>query len=501
MSLNDRFELGWLLAWLLVLAAILPARVMATAAGGLLSVHAGTVLKRRLLLGALRMDADEVRHLGVGQLLGRVIESEIVESLALTGAFLGVTALIELVLAGFVLGAGAGGSVHAILLLGSALTASWLGFRYLQRRSGWTEDRLAMTNDLVERMIGHRTRLAQGGNEAENEGEDRELERYLSTSMDMDRLGVGLLVVPPRGWFLVGLIALVPAFVVGNRPAAALAIGVGGVILAARALRNLVEGFERLAGAAIAWERVQPFWRAAARRESVGPHGCSVSARATASIPDPAASPTNPLRNGRPLLDARDVVFCYPGRGEPVLRGVDLQIFCGDRLLLEGSSGGGKSTLAALLAGSRTPESGLLLFDGLDRAALGTEGWRRRVVLAPQFHENHVLIGTLAFNMLMGRHWPPRPADLEVAESLCRALDLGPLLDRMPGGLLQMVGETGWQLSHGEKSRLYIVRALLQGADLIIIDESFAALDPRTLQRTLTSVLAQAPTILVLAHP
>jgi ATP-binding cassette subfamily B protein len=201
------------------------------------------------------------------------------------------------------------------------------------------------------------------------------------------------------------------------------------------------------------------------------------------------------------VLEARDLSFRYPDRGEPVLRGVDLRIGAGDRLLLEGSSGGGKSTLASLLAGSRVPDAGLLLLDGLDRETLGAAGWRRRVVLAPQFHDNHVLIGTFAFNALMGRGWPPRPADLEEAEALCRALDLGPLLDRMPGGMLQMVGETGWQLSHGERSRLYIARALLQGGDLLILDESFAALDPETLRRTMATALANAPTILVIAHP
>jgi ABC-type multidrug transport system fused ATPase/permease subunit len=71
----------------------------------------------------------------------------------------------------------------------------------------------------------------------------------------------------------------------------------------------------------------------------------------------------------------------------------------------------------------------------------------------------------------------------------------------MPAGMQQIVGETGWQLSHGEKSRLYLARALLQQAEVLILDESFAALDPQTLQRTLRFVLEKAPTVLVIAHP
>ena len=75
------------------------------------------------------------------------------------------------------------------------------------------------------------------------------------------------------------------------------------------------------------------------------------------------------------------------------------------------------------------------------------------------------------------------------------------MLDRMPAGLLQMVGETGWQLSHGERSRLYIARALLQRASMIILDESFAALDPETLRQSLQCVLKRAPALMVIAHP
>jgi ATP-binding cassette subfamily B protein len=491
MMLRGRLDPGWLLAWLLVLLTLLPFRLLATAAGGLLAIRAGAFLKRRLLYGALRLGPDEMRHLGVGHLLGRVLESEAIESVALTGGLLGLTAVIELVVAGLVLGAGAGGWSPLVLLLCVAVATLGLGRRYSRRRRRWTEVRLEITNDLVERMLGHRTRLAQEARADWSAGEDQALERYVDAGRSLDRAAVSLQALVPRGWLILGLLALAPAFVAGARSTTALAVGVGGTVLAYRALRSLVEGLDQLLGAAIAWERVRLFWQAAARREPLG------QPRFTAL----SAAGGRPSRNGRPLLEVRDLVFRHRDRPEPVLRGVAARLDAGDRLLLEGPSGGGKSTLAALLAGCREPAAGLLLLDGLDRATLGAEGWRRRVVLAPQFHDNHVVMGTLAFNLLLGRRWPPRPADLEEAESVCRALGLGPLLERMPAGLQQVVGETGWQLSHGEKSRLYLARALLQGADVVILDESFAALDPQTLRQALGFVLEKAPTVVVIAHP
>jgi ABC-type transport system involved in cytochrome bd biosynthesis fused ATPase/permease subunit len=208
-----------------------------------------------------------------------------------------------------------------------------------------------------------------------------------------------------------------------------------------------------------------------------------------------------PTDGALPVLEASDLQFRYRERAEPVLRGCSLRLRQGDRVLLEAPSGGGKSTLVSLLNGLRSPDAGLLLLHGLDQHSWGAHGWTRRVSSAPQFHENHVITESLAFNLLMGRRWPPLAEDVEEAEEICRELGLAPLIERMPSGLLQQVGETGWQLSHGEKSRLFIARALLQGADLVVLDESFAALDPETLRQAFDCAARRAPTLLVVAHP
>jgi ATP-binding cassette subfamily B protein len=502
MALQGRMESGWLLAWALLLIAIVPCRLIVTNLAGGLSLSAGIILKRGLLAGALRLESDTVRREGAGRLLGRVIESEVVETAALQGAFLGVTAIVELLIATLVLAAGAGGWLHVLMLLGAVLVTFLLGLGYLRQRRRWTEQRLDMTDDLVERMLGHRTRLAQESPDRWHVGEDEALEQYLAASAKLDGTGTALQVLVPRGWFLVAILGLMPAFVWGGASPAALAVAVGGILLATRALRQLTEGLEHVTAAVVAWERVRPLMQRATAAEAPGHPRFAVTPAAPV-IPTEQVS-----RNGMaakaarpPVLEARDLVFRYRERGQPALQGVALSVACGDRILLEGPSGGGKSTLAALLSGGRTPSSGLLLLDGLDRNTLGAQAWRRRVVLVPQFHDNHILMGSFAFNVLLGRGWPPQPRDLEDAERVCRALDLGPLLDRMPAGLQQPVGETGWQLSHGEKSRVYIARALLQRPEVLILDESFASLDPQTLRHTLTAVLATAPALVVIAHP
>jgi ABC-type multidrug transport system fused ATPase/permease subunit len=489
-ALAGHLDNGWLLAWALILLTLVPFRVLSTWLQGVLAINGGILFKQRLLFGALRLKPEEIRHKGVGQFLGEVMESEAVESLALSVGFQGLTAAIELIAAEVVLTQGVGRELELILLPVWVALTLLMGARYFRQRRQWTESRLAMTNDLTERMVGHRTRLAQEARPHWHDGEDEDLERYLEMSGKMDRAAARLMAITPRGWLVLGILGLTWAFVASQGSNIGLAIALGGILLAYRALKRLSLGLISFADAIISWQQVAPLFKAAGRPQLQGSPAVAF-----------AATARNDEGADHAVIEAHDLVFRYQQRGEPVLKGCSLTVRRGERLLLEGPSGGGKSTLASLLVGLRVPQSGLLLLRGLDRQTLGEQGWRQRVVSAPQFHENHVLTETFAFNLLMGRRWPPREEDMREASAICRELGLEPLLNKMPAGMLQVVGETGWQLSHGERSRVYIARALLQDAEVVIFDESFAALDPENVRLALDCVLRRASTLLVVAHP
>lgn len=484
-ALDGRTDWGWLTAWALLLATVVPLQLWSTWLQGDVALRGGRLLKERLLAGALRLDPEDIRHEGAGRLLGRVLESDAVESLAVGGGLQAGLAAIEIVMAAGVLWFGATGGAHVALLIAVSLGGSAAAVAYYHRRQRWTEWRLAMTHDLVERVAGHRTRLSQEARPRWHEEEDRALEEYVVRSAAFDKWLPWLLVVVPRGWIVMAVAILAPAFVTGTSTER-LAISIGGVLLASLALRRFADGLSQLSGAAIAWRQARPLFEAATRRP------------AAPAIAEPA--PDRPIAAAT-VLEVRDVSYRYPSRQEPVLRGCTLRAAEGDRLLLQGRSGGGKSTLASIIAGLRIQDSGLVLVNGLDRRTVGAHGWRRRVVAAPQFHENHVFSETFAFNLLMGRRWPPTDDDLLDAEAIVRELGLADLVTRMPAGVLQVVGESGWQLSHGERSRLFMARALLQGGEVMILDESFAALDPENLRETLECVLKRARTLIVIAHP
>lgn len=479
-SLSGHLDAGWLRGWSLLLATYVALRILSSWFQGRLAIGVAGILKRRLLAGVLKLDPQELRRQGIGSFLGQTFEAEALETLVLGGGVTGLLAGLDLLLSAFVLG-------RAAILLGAFLgLVCFLSWRFLLKYNRWTSNRMALTQDLVESMVGHRTRLAQQPSSKWHESEDRALVNYFDHSKEIDRIGAILLALVPRGWLLASLGYLSTFIISGKSSSAEIAVLLGGILLSWSAFERLVGASSEIMAAFIACRRVSHIFRAASRPDLAG------------TVP---AATVEDFPADRPIIEADRISFKHAEKANPVLDGCGLQICRSERILLEGPSGGGKTTFASLLAGIRQPESGLILAGGLDMQTLGRDGWRKYVVLVPQFHENYLFAETLAFNLLCARRWPATSADLADADEVCRGLGLSDLLDRMPAGIMQMVGEGGWQLSHGERSRVFIARALLQKPALMILDESFGALDPDNLRRSLGFTLERANSVMVIAHP
>jgi len=251
MVFQGRLAAGWLLPWCLVLVSLIPFRILVTSVGGKLVVRGSALLKRRLLFNSLQLDPDQIRRFGSGQLLGRVLEAETLDQMALGGGVLSITALVELIFAGLVLSQGVAGIAHVMLLFAILIMTALIVAAHYRRRERWTDQRATLTDDLVERMAGHRTRLAQQPPDEWNEEEDWILAQYFESSVGLDRTSQWLNVLVPRGWFLFAIGALAPAVIYGQPTAIGLGISIGGILMGYGAFRDLAEGSERLAAAAL----------------------------------------------------------------------------------------------------------------------------------------------------------------------------------------------------------------------------------------------------------
>ena len=531
-ALSGEFTWGGLWAWVLVLLSTIPFQQVIFTTQRQLVARVGEIFKTRLLAGVLRLEPEEIRHQGAGHFLGHVLAADAVEQLVLAGGLITVFSVLQLGASLLILALAVGSWLEALLLVGSTLLLVALGWRHAILRSTYADSQNTMTNALLERLVGHRTRLIQEDAQQWHRDEDKELERTLRLQRRADG-SENLLASLPRGWMLVGLGGFLYTLLLQPATPTQLALTLGALLLAYQAFTSLVTGTRSLIEVQRSWKEIEYLFSAASRADEPGLLGefrrwlrlvdrqsalpPRAAAAAGAEMRSPLAVESAPplvdvvqqLRATQgemsgypavPLLKAKELAFRFQPDSQRVLDGCTLQIESGQRILLTGASGSGKSTLATLLAGLRTAEAGYLTMSGSDQRRMGTAMWRRRVVLVPQFHENFILTGTLAFNLLMGRQWPPTAQDLLDAEGICRELGLETLIERMPAGLEQMVGESGWRLSHGERSRIYIARSLLQEPDLLILDESFGALDAASLRTVSACVERRAPTLLVIAH-
>lgn len=492
-ALAGEYDVGALSAFALLLVSTAALQALGHWWQSVALLGVNGLFRKRILHGATKLSPDEIRHLGSGKILAQIVETEAFDTLALQAGAGLVTAMIDLVLVFGIFLAVPGAGLIALLYLGWIGLACYKGYRVYRSQREWTEARLEFTDAIVESVLGRRTRLAQEPLDRWHAREDAALEQYLRDSERFDARAVNFSVVVHRGWLALGLLGMLPpVLAAGSGGAGAVAAAVGALILSFKALLSLSGSLLDLSAVLISWDKAKLLFTAAGRPRHEG---------IPEIVESESALSKDDRRQSRAMLEASQICFGHQGRQQLVLDDAHFSVERGERVLLLGASGAGKTTLAALLSGMRRPTAGTILLGGFDIKTLGEEEWAKRIAFAPQFKDNHVFSGTMGFNLLLGRRWPPTYEDLQEATAVCRELGLGGLLEKMPGGIHQHVGEQGWKLSQGEKSRVYLARALLQNADLVILDESFGSLDAETMRTCLECVWRRANALVVIAHP
>jgi len=207
---------------------------------------------------------------------------------------------------------------------------------------------------------------------------------------------------------------------------------------------------------------------------------------------DPHAAP---LLGFGASVQLQDVTFAYPG-GERLFDNLSLRIEPGQRVGLVGQSGGGKSTLFALLQRLYDVERGGIFVDGQDIRRVTQESLRAAIAVVPQdvllFHRS------VMENIRYGR---PDALDAEVynAARAARCLDF---IEALPDSMGTIVGDRGMKLSGGQRQRIAIARALLKDAPLLLLDEATSALDSESedLVRQALADLMRRRTVIAIAH-
>lgn len=213
-------------------------------------------------------------------------------------------------------------------------------------------------------------------------------------------------------------------------------------------------------------------------------------------LESPSLSCSNAPKHPKDSSVALDhVTFSYDG-AKNALEDISLSIGAGQTVAFVGPSGGGKSTLAALIARFFDPQSGKISIGGANVKDIDKSELMDTVSFV--FQNSRLIKGSILDNVRMGK---PNATDGEVLAALSAAQCMD-IIEKFPDGVHTVIGSQGVYLSGGETQRLAIARAMLKNAPVLILDEATAFADPdnETKVQMAFNALAKGRTVIMIAH-
>ena len=210
---------------------------------------------------------------------------------------------------------------------------------------------------------------------------------------------------------------------------------------------------------------------------------------------DPLSEPSKPEKPEDASVEVKNVYFSYDGKND-VLKNISFYIPAGQKIALVGPSGGGKTTLANIIARFFDPDRGCVKIGGIDVKNIKKEELMDAVSFV--FQNSRLIKGTIFDNVRLGK---PDATREEVMNAIVNA-QCKDIIDKLPNGIDTVIGSKGTYLSGGEQQRIAIARVMLKDSPIIIMDEATAFADPDNeyrIQKALTNI-SKGKTVIMIAH-
>lgn len=210
----------------------------------------------------------------------------------------------------------------------------------------------------------------------------------------------------------------------------------------------------------------------------------------------PLPQSVNPAKPQDASISFKNVSYRYDGASDDAIHNISLDIKSGEHIAFVGPSGGGKSTLAKLIARFADVNSGFIEIGGVNVKNIKASDLMNTVSFV--FQDSKLLKMSIFDNVRMGNKNATRE---EVIEALHNA-QCDDIIEKIPGGIDTVIGSKGTYLSGGETQRIAIARAMLNNAPILILDEATAFADPDNEAKVQAafSKLSEGKTVIMIAH-